>query len=152
MRRATLLLGALAALFLLSLSPAFAARGDLIDVSKIQNSVRISLGQKAVVAFDLHGDKLANPRRVQGAQKGPVVTLEFFADKVNKELLVLVIGSSYPRVVRYRAAARQKGRREFYETNVLRLNPKIPVFEGWSDPFEELVLFDFKLTNEKPIQ
>ena len=150
MKRILLSLGLPAAFLIVSLSPASAAKGDLIDVSKVQDSVHISLGQKAVVAFDQRGDQLVNPHRLQGAQKRPVVTLEFFADKKTKDLLVFVIGSSYPRIVRYRAAARAKHRREFYETNMLPLNPNVPVYEGWSDPFEELILFDFKLTNEKP--
>lgn len=116
----------------------------------VVDAVGISLGQKFAVAFDQRGDRLVNPRRVKRAQKDSVVTPWFFTPKEHKGLLVLVVGSSYPRVVRYRAAARGKGRRDFYETNMLPLNPNIPVYEGWSDPLEEIILFDFKLTNEKP--
>ena len=123
---------------------------DVIDVSKIHNSVRISLGQKNVIAFDQHGDRLVNPRRVQGAQKRPAVTLEFSADDKTKGLIVLQVENSYPRIVRYRIAVRPRGRRDFHETNTLPLNPNIPVLEGWKGPFEELVLFDFHLTDEKP--
>src|SRR2546423_6359604 len=91
-------------------------KGDVLDVSKIGNGVHISLGQKIAVAFDQRGDQLVNPRRVQGASKGPIVTLEFSADDKTKGLLILQVKSSYPRIVRYRAAARLRGRRDFYKT------------------------------------
>lgn len=138
------------AFFISSLSPAFAAKGDVVDVTKLRDSIRISLGQKIVIGFDQQGDRLTNPRRVQGAQKRPAVTLKFYADKESKTLLMLLVESSYPRIVRYRAAARGKGRPAFYETIMLPINPNIPVLEGWSDPLEELIFFDFHLTNEKP--
>jgi hypothetical protein len=149
MKRIPLILVLAAALIFPWLS-VFAGKGDFIDPRNTRDSIRISTGQKFTVAFDERGDQLVNPRRVQGAQKRPVVTLEFFVDKKKQEIRILVIGSSYPRIVRYRAAARAKGYRDFVETNMLPLNPKIPVYEGWSDPWEELILFDFHLTNEKP--
>ncbi|MCA1652348.1 MAG: hypothetical protein LC753_19500 [Acidobacteria bacterium] len=131
-------------------SSAFAARGDFIDPTKLRDTVRIRLGQEFAVAFDERGDRLVNPRRARGAQKRPAVTLKFFVPPDHKNLLVLIVGSSYPRIVRYRAAARAKGHRDFIETNMLPLNPNVPVYEGWNDPWEELILFDFHLTNEKP--
>src|SRR5664279_2966633 len=141
----------LAVAFLIcSLSPAFAAKGDVIDVTKLRDSIRIFLGQKIVIGFDQQGDRLTNPRRIQGAQKRPALTLEFYADKKSKTLLMLLVESSYPRIVRYRAAARGKGRPAYYETIMLPINPNIPVLEGWSDPLDCLLLYDFHLTNEKP--
>jgi hypothetical protein len=139
-----------AKLDLLTHFSAHAAERDVIDVSKIANSVRISLGQKNVIAFDQRGDRLVNPRRVQGAQKRPAVTLKFFADDTTKGLIILQIENSYPRIIRYRAAVRLRGSRDFHETNTLPLNPNVPVLEGWKGPFDELVLFDFHLTNETP--
>jgi hypothetical protein len=142
---------ALAAVPLLLLSPhASAAKGDLIEPSKVRDTTRISAGQQFSVAFDQRGDRLVNPHRVQGAQARPAVTLNFFIAKKDMKFPVLIISSSYPRIVRYRAAARTGTRREFLETNMLPLNPNIPVYEGWPDPFVELLLFDFHLTNEKP--
>lgn len=139
-----------AAFFVSSLAPAFAAKGDVIDVTKLRDGIRISLGQKMVIGFDQRGDRLTRPHLIQGIQKRPAVTLRFFADKKSKTLLMLLVESSYPRIVRYRAAARGKGRPAFYETIMLPINPNIPVLEGWSDPLEELFLFDFHLTSEKP--
>jgi hypothetical protein len=129
---------------------AHAADRVVIDVSKIANSVRLSLGQNNVTAFDQRGDRLVNPRRVQGAQQRPVVTLKFFADDQTRGLIILQIENSYPRIVRYRAAVRLKGSRDFHETNTLPLNPNVPVLEGWKGPFEEVVVFDLRLTDEKP--
>jgi hypothetical protein len=147
--RIQLLLSLSVAFLFAPLSPAHAAKGDVIDINKVHNSVHISLGQKIAVVFDQRGDQLVNPRRVQSAQKGPFVTLEFSADDKTKGLLMLLVKSSYPRIARYRAAFRLRGRRDFLETNMLPLNPNIPVLEGWMDPFDEIVLFDFHLTNEK---
>jgi hypothetical protein len=150
MNRIQLLLTLSVAFLFAPLSSTRAAKGDVIDVAKIRNSVHISLGQKIAVVFDQRGDQLINPRRVHSTQKGAIVTLEFSADDKKKGLLMLWVKSSHPRIVRYRAAFRLKGRRDFLETNMLPLNPNIPVLEGWMDPFQELVLFDFHLTNEKP--
>ena len=96
------------------------------------------MDQEFAIAFDQRGDRLTNPRRVQGAQKRPVVTLKFYVPPDHKDLLVLIVRSLYPRIVRYRAAARARGYRDFYETNMLPLNPNVPAYEGWSDPFVEL--------------
>jgi hypothetical protein len=150
MKRIAISLVLSAALLIMLPSLALAARGDFIDPTKLRDSVRISVGQEFAVAFDQRGDRLVNPRRVQGAQKRPAVTLKFYVPRDHKDLLVLIIGSSYPRIVRYRAAARAKGYRDFIETNMLPLNPNVPVYEGWSDPYVELILFDLHLTNEKP--
>jgi hypothetical protein len=148
MKRTLLALSCAAALLLPSVG--FGARGDFIDPTKLHDTVRIRVGEEVAVAFDQRGDRLLSPRRVKGAQKRPSVTLKFFVPPDHKNLLVLVVGSSYPRIVRYRAAARARGYRDFIETNMLPLNPNIPVYEGWSDPYEELILFDFHVTDEKP--
>ncbi len=150
MKRIALLLVFTATLLMVSPSHGFVAKGDLVDPTKVRDSIRISVGQEFAVAFDQRGDRLTNPRRVHSAPKHPAVTLKFFVPPDHKDLLVLTVGSSYPRIVRYRAAARARGYRDFYETNMLPLNPNVSVYEGWSDPFVELILFDFHLTNEKP--
>ena len=129
----------------------FAAVGDVIEPSKSGDSVRISIGEQFTVAFDERGDRLVNPRRVEGAQERPVVTLKFSIEKKEHEIFrLLAINSSYPRILRYRAAARTSTTSEFRETNMFPLNPNIPVFEAWLDPFTELLLFDFHLTDEQP--
>ena len=137
------------ALFVLPLH-VFAAVGDVIEPSTSGDSVRISIGEEFTVAFDERGDRLVNPRRVEGAQERPVVTLKFSIEKKEHEFRLLAINSSYPRILRYRAAARTATTSEFRETNMFPLNPKIPVFEAWLDPFTELLLFDFHLTDEQP--
>ena len=129
---------------------AHVAEGDLVDVRKIGNGVRIALGQRYVVTFDQGGDRLVNPRSVQGPQTRPTVTLQFSAHDTEKGVVMLDVKSVYPRIVRYRIAVRARGGRDFHETKTLPLNPNIPVLEGWKGPFEELVLFDFHLTDEKP--
>jgi hypothetical protein len=129
---------------------AHVAEGDLVDVSKIGNGVRMTLGQRNVLTFDQRGDRLANPRNVQRAEKRPAVTLQFSAHPTEKGVVMLDVKSVYPRIVRYRIGVRARGSRDFHETKTLPLNPNLPVLEGWKGPFEELVLFDFRLTDEKP--
>jgi hypothetical protein len=136
----------LAAALLFPWSPVFAGKGDLIDPSKARDSIRISTGQKFTVAFDQRGNQLVNPRRVQGAQKRPAVALEFFVERSKSpEMRVLVVTNLSPRILRYRAAARTATRREFLETNMIPTHPNIPSYEGWLDPFVELLLFDFQV-------
>ena len=130
MKRILLSLAFTTAFLMLSSVHTFAARGELIDPAKLRDGIRISVGQEFAVAFDQRGEQLTNPRRVQGAQKRPVVTLKFYVPPDHKDLLVLIVGSSYPRIVRYRAAARARGYRDFYETNMLPLNPNHPVYRG----------------------
>ena len=134
-----------ALLLLVPMQSGKAAKGDLIEPSKARDSIRIPTGQQFTVAFDQRGDRLVNPRRVQGAQKRPVVTVNFFIAKKDITFPVLAITSSYPRILRYRAAARTATRRDFLETNMIPLHPNIPSYEGWPDPFVELLLFDFQI-------
>jgi hypothetical protein len=45
---------------------------------------------------------------------------------------------------------RLKVRKEYFETSlIVPVTVGIMGFETWQDPVEELVLFDFKLTDEK---
>ncbi|HVF73067.1 MAG TPA: hypothetical protein VM940_15805 [Chthoniobacterales bacterium] len=144
MKRIVLFL--VAVLLLLPMKSGQAARGDLIDPAKARDSIRISTGQQFTVAFDQRGDRLVNPRRVQSAQKRSVVTLNFFVERSKSpEMRVLVVTNFYPRILRYRAAARTGTQREFLETNMIPIHPNIPSYEGWLDPFVELLLFDFQI-------
>ena len=53
-------------------------------------------------------------------------------------------------MVRYHAAARAEGRRDWHRVNrMYGLLPNVGVYEGFGDPIEEFVLYDFTLTNEK---
>jgi hypothetical protein len=62
----------------------------------------------------------------------------------------MLIQSTFPKVVRYHAAARREGRRDWHRLNrMFGLLAKVAISKGFQDPIEEFVLCDFTLTNEK---
>jgi hypothetical protein len=133
---------------LLGAAVASAAPRDRIDPKDLKDTVSLKVGSKGVIQFKQQGDAITEPKLVQNADpKEPGVTVEF---KKNENQLMLALQNQLPKALRYRAAIRLKGRREFVETSLI-----VPVmaglysFESWQDPIEELVLFDFKLTDEK---
>ncbi|HZA38951.1 MAG TPA: hypothetical protein VE486_07395, partial [Candidatus Baltobacteraceae bacterium] len=63
---------------------------------------------------------------------------------------MLMLQSTFAKMVRYHAAARGKGRRDWRRVNrMYGLLPNVAQAEGFGDPIEEFVLYDFTLTNEK---
>jgi hypothetical protein len=53
-------------------------------------------------------------------------------------------------MVRYHAAARGEGRHDWHRVNrMYGLLPNVANAEGFQDPIEEFMLYDFTLTNEK---
>ena len=141
----------LAAVSMLSLvSPALGERGPVVDLASLPYGLKIALGQKIVLAFDVQGDKLINPHEVKDAKKKPSITIDCFADKKGRP--ILIVRSSYPRNVAYRAATREKGAKEFYETDINPVLPNVPAMEAWDTSYVEFVLFDFHFTNESPVK
>jgi hypothetical protein len=71
----------------------------------------------------------------------------------HKGLRMLIQSTFGKVVVRYHAAARGEGRRNWHRLNrMFGLLPKVAISKGFQDPIEEFVLYDFTLTNEKPNQ
>ena len=139
-----------AAITLCAVSSALAARGPLVDVYSLHHGLKLGLGQKVVLAFDVQGEKLINPHRVKDAKKKPSITIESFTDK--KGLPILVVRSSYPRNIGYRAAAREQGTKEFYATDMNPVMPNVPSMETWDTLYVEFVLYDFHFTSESPVK
>ena len=46
----------------------------------------------------------------------------------------------------------KRGKTTYFETDIVTIMAGLSDYESWEDPIEELVLFDFKLTDEKPPQ
>ena len=137
------------AITLCVVSAAFAVQGPLVDLASLHDGLKLAPGQKIVLAFDVQGEKLTNPHPVKDAKK-PSITFECFADK--KGLPILVVRSSYPRNVGYRAATREKGAKEFYETDMNPVMPNVPSMETWDTRYVEFVLYDFHFTSESPVK
>jgi hypothetical protein len=123
------------------------AEYEPIDITPIRGKISIRLHQKFTVLFDQRGNRPVNPRRINTATKQPVVMAEFLEGKRTR---ILKIESTFPRMVRYRAAARGEGRSDWHRVNrMFGLLPKVANYEGFPGPIEEFVLYDFTLTNEK---
>jgi hypothetical protein len=142
------LLRLIAFLTLLCTAAAPAAPRDRIDAKALKDKISLTLGTKGTIQFKQQGDALAEPKLVKDAdEKQPGISVEF---KKHPEFIALMLRNGLPKALRYRAAIRLKGREDYFETSLI-----VPVmaglvsFETWQDPIEELVLFEFKLTDEK---
>jgi len=138
----------IAAFALLGTSASLAAPGDQIDPKEYKDSVSLLLGTQGTIQFKQEGDKVTRATLVQDPdQKLQGIRVEF---KKQPEFLALMLKNSLPNALRYRAAIRLKGRKGYFETSLI-----VPVmagllsYETWQDPIEELILFEFKLTDEK---
>jgi len=109
--------------------------------------VKISLGKKLFVRFDQKGDALSNPKAVkqEGADR-PTPVFDFSEIDDN---LMLVKKNPFPKDLKFRALARLKGRKDYFETSIVPVKSGLFSIELWRDPIEELVLVDFKLVDEK---
>ena len=134
--------------FLLCSLRAFAA--PPIDPSNLEDKVTITVGQKLAIQFQSDGDALKKPKMIeQPDAKSPSVALDFGK---HDSILILSIKNSFSRALRCRCLMRLKGQKEYSETSILPIMAGLADYESWGDPIEEIVLFDFKLTDEKPPQ
>jgi len=129
------------------IKPAEAAR-KTIDPSTLKDKVTISLGKKLAVQFEQKGNALSHPKVVKEPTKTPPTILIDF--EKNDENLMLTTQNPFPKDLKFRALARLKGRKNYFETSIVPVMAGIFSAELWNEPIEELVLFDFKLTNSPP--
>jgi hypothetical protein len=129
-----------------AISPA--TPGDQIDPKDFKDKVSLTLGTQGTIQFKQGGNTITSATLIKDPdQKQPGISVEF---KKQPEFLNLMLKNGLPKALRYRAAIRMKGRKDYIETSLI-----VPVmagllsFETWQDPIEELILFDFKLTDEK---
>jgi len=122
-----------------------AVADDKLDPAKIKDKVTISLGKKLVVRFEQKADALANPKIVKAEAKNSPTPVFSFA-KLN-ENLALTTKNPYSRDLKFRALARLKNRKDYFETSIVPVKSGLFGIELWQDPIEELVLFDFKLVD-----
>lgn len=127
----------------------WSAPNDRIDPKGLKDSVAISLGSKGAISFKQLGDRLAEPKLTQTVPEN-TPGLEIYKFERNESLVLLTVVNHFPKTLRYRAAVRLKGRKGYKETSILPAYTGLMNCESWGDPVEEILLFDFKLTNEKP--
>ncbi len=124
-----------------------AAGADAPDPAKIKEKVTIEVGKKKLVQFEQKGDDLKNPKVVEKADdKLMIPSFDFSKSDGN---LILTTKNPFPKNLKFRALARLKGRKDYFETSIVPVQSGLLSFELWQDPIEELILFDFKLTDEK---
>jgi hypothetical protein len=137
-----------AALSFLCTAAALAAPRERIDPKSVRDKISLTLGTKGTIQFKQQGDMLTDPKLGDADDRGkPGMGVEL---KKEDKLFILVVQNRFPKGLRYRAAARLKGAEDFVETSVVRVGARLSSFESWDDPIEEIILFDFKLTDEKP--
>ena len=138
-----------ATLGLLCVTSALAAPHDRIDPKALKDKVSLKLGSKGTIQFKQNGDAFTEPTLVKDPDaKQPGIGVNF--DK-KPEFLALTLENRLPKALRYRAAIRLKGRKDYFETSlIVPIPPGLVSYETWQDPIEELILFEFKFTDEKP--
>ena len=133
------------AVFVLLTSASAAERS--IDPSKLSDKITLPLGRKILVEFEQHGNVLSRPRVVKAPTGKASVVLFDFQDR-GGNIWILTIKNAFPKTFRFRALAHPKGQSRLFETSILPVFPGLVNFESWHEPFSELILFDFKLTDE----
>jgi tetratricopeptide (TPR) repeat protein len=110
--------------------------------------VPIKFGEKLTAHFDLDGEQLINPVIAKGDRPGEnAFALDF---RLYKGRRVLFLQHSFSKIIRVRCLARLKDQDAYFETDLLPIAPKTTNPEIWSEPIEELVLFDFHFDGKKP--
>lgn len=118
-----------------------------VDPATLEDKVTLTVGKKLTVQFQPDGDALKKPTVVERSDpKQPRVILDF---GMHEGTLILSIKNRFPRALRVRCLMRLKGQTAYSETSILPILAGLSDFESWRDPIEEIVLFDFKLTDEK---
>lgn len=124
------------------------AEYEPIDITHVRDKITIRFRQKFAIVFDQRGNRLVNPRLLTTSTKQRYIVGEF--TDISKGNRMLLLQSNFPKMVRYHAAARGKARRDWHRINrMYGLLPNVAQAEGFGDPIEEFVLYDFTLTNEK---
>lgn len=119
-----------------------------IDPAGIKEKVAIRLNQKLDIQFQQEGGAISGPVVVDKPRAGvPTLHVDF---KKQGESLMLATQNPFPKDLTFRALARYKGRKSYFETSIVPVKAGLFGLELWQDPIEELVLFDFKLADDKP--
>jgi len=126
---------------------AISALGQTPDPAKLKDKVTLKLNDKVTVTFHAQGDKLTDPKIApQSDEKPSSISFSF---TLEQGVRMLTIQNAFSRGIRMRCLARVAGAKDYVENNVHPLFPNFFSTEAFGDRVEELVLFDFKLTDDK---
>jgi tetratricopeptide (TPR) repeat protein len=120
------------------------------DTSDLGDKIAIKIGERLSAQFQVRDDQLVDSKIATGLRKKPnSLLLDFQLEKENRTLW---LNHTFRRSLQARCLARLKGYDTYFETDILPVPVQTRNPELWSDPIEELVLFDFKLTGpETPL-
>lgn len=141
-----------------SAAVAVAAPQRAIDVDTIKDKVSIRLGQELHVKFAAGGDRLLHPRSVERAgDDKATVEIKLHVTEATPVPVrgvatrpFLVVSNGFARTLHYRALARLKGSKEFFEISkaVEPIAPGEQSMKCWASGslVEEVVLYQFALS------
>ena len=132
-------------MLLIAIPTAVGAKDEVPDPAKLKDKVTIGVGKKLVVRFEQEGDTLSHPRVVETPGDRPPTPSFDLRQKDGS--VILSTKNPFPKDLRFRALARLKGRKDYFETSIVPVKGGLFGIELWQDPIEELTLFDFKLSD-----
>jgi hypothetical protein len=120
-----------------------------VDVRPLRDKVSVRLGQTVSFVFEQHGQRLVNPRPAGPSEKRPNLTLKL-EYQAKGGYATLFINSTFPKTLVYRDAALFDGRSGFVTTRTHPAFPNVLDAEAFPGRIKECVLWDLRLTNERP--
>jgi hypothetical protein len=131
---------------------AIAAVKEEINPGKLKDKVTIIVGKDLTVQFQQQDDGLSQPKVIENAGENAATVT--FSSKVisgkGAKIVSLITRHPFPKTLVFRALIRLQGEKEYKETSIVPVGKGLAGGESWSDPVEEIVLFDFKLSDKEP--
>jgi len=120
-----------------------AAGAETTRADVVADTVVIKVGQDLYVSFTANGDSLVSPKTVPDANgPDPIVSLQLTQSGPTRTLQVT---NGYARSIGYRAKTRKRGSRKEVELPVSAVRSGMQSTMSLTEPFDELVLFEFHL-------
>ena len=125
-------------------------KGDPKSPADLPEKVVVKPGENLKFVFTEVTSGLTKPEIVKDAGKEtPHFSVDFKERKEGDITTLAIVTSYYPKILRVKCLARNKGSDDYYPTSILPLHKGIFGGESWSDEVEELVFYDFAWADEK---
>jgi hypothetical protein len=120
-----------------------AAFGREAACADLPDSVSVKVGQQVFVSFVANGDNLVSPKALSdGNGPDPAVVIQVTQSGPSRTLMVT---NPYARQMGYRVIAKKRGSRKETELPVSSVRSGQQSVMTLSEPFDELVLYEFHL-------
>jgi hypothetical protein len=113
-----------------------------VDVRSLPDKISVRAHQALTFTFEQRGDRLVNPRPGRDSRKQPTVTVELTEESGTT---ILLVTSTYPKVLQYRGAARLRGQTGFVVSSAYPVHPGAPDAQAFQSQVDEVVLWDLRL-------